>query len=194
MYATGLQNTRESPDAVISAFLGRSRNSIVELRLGEPMHTGNARNSVKSISLLLFLLLAFGGSLKAQTRMPSDSRSSYYYQAYDQGFRAGRADYDAGRTPSYHAALVTTAGVAAISQDYRNAFKLGYQDGYAGHSHGSDWYYQHHHHDADCDEDDEQGSEKWSCHEHHDNGKHKGWYKHHRPKHGRGDEDDNEQD
>src|SRR5258707_12911951 len=139
------------------------------------------KDSLKYLSLILFASVVVLVPLGAQDRIPNDSRGSYYYKAYDQGFRAGRADYDAGRPSSYHAALITTAGVAAISQDYRNAFKLGYQDGYAGHSRGSDWYYKRHHHDGDCDEDD-QGDGKWSCREHHDNGKHNGWYKHHHPK------------
>jgi len=153
------------------------------------MIMGKVRRSAKSLWPVFLLLLALAAPLGAQTRIPS----SYYYQAYDQGFRAGRADYDAGRAPSYHAALITTAGVAAISQDYRNAFKLGYQDGYIGRGHGSDWYYKHHHHDADCDEDDERGRDKWSCRGRHDNGKHKGWYKHHGPKN-KHDEDDDERD
>jgi hypothetical protein len=84
-------------------------------------------------------------SRAAQKRAPVVNKGSYYYRAYDQGFREGRGDYDAGRPHGYHAALVTTAGVASISQDYRNAFKLGYQDGYTGHQRGSDWYYRHHH-------------------------------------------------
>lgn len=139
----------------------------------------NGSGRFARVASLFFLLVALAGTVSAQG--PANYKSSYYYQAYDQGFRAGRADYDAGRAPSYHAALITTAGLSAISTDYRNAFKTGYQDGYSSRRHTSDWYYRNHHHDGDCDEDD-QGNGKWSCREHHDNGKHKGWYKHHGPK------------
>ena len=119
--------------------------------------------------------------------------SSYYYQAYDAGFRAGQADYNARRSSNYQAALVTTAGLAAISKDYRSAFKLGYQDGYSGYGRGwgNDWSYKHHHHDADCDEDDSRGEHDFSCRQHHDNGKHKGWYKKHH--HGSDDQGEDEQ-
>ena len=149
-------------------------------------------NSTRFVRALLLFFIAWGLTsvfLLAQDRPPSDPRGSYYYQAYDQGFRAGQADYQAGRGYGYHVALVTTAGVASVSSDYRNAFKLGYQDGYAGHKHGSDWYYRHHGHDSDCDEDDNRSQDKWGCREHHDNGKHKGWYKHHHPNHEDDDDD-----
>jgi hypothetical protein len=137
---------------------------------------------------MMFLFCLVGPvSLAAQNRQSNTYPGSYYYQAYDQGFRAGQSDYTAGRPYGYHAALVMTAGVAGLSQDYRNAFKLGYQDGYAPNRHGSDWYYRHHRHDSDCDEDDDRGNGNWSCRERHDNGKHKGWYKHHKHDH---DEDD----
>jgi len=135
---------------------------------------------------MLWFCLLVPISLAAENRAPSDYRGSYYYQAYDEGFRAGQSDYDAGRSYGYHAALVMTAGVAGILPDYRNAFKLGYQDGYAPNRRGSDWYYHHHRHDCDCDENDG-GNGNWSCRERHDNGKHKGWYKHHKNNH---DEDD----
>ena len=139
-------------------------------------------------TMLFLSCLVVPVSLAAGSRVPNTYPGSYYYQAYDQGFQAGRSDYDAGRPYSYHAALVMTAGVAGLSQDYRNAFRLGYQDGYGSNRRGSDWYYSHHRHDCDCDEDDDRGNGKWSCRERHDNGKHKGWYKHHG--HGRDDDDD----
>ena len=139
------------------------------------------------VRTILLFCLGVPISLMAEDRAPNDYRGSYYYQAYDQGFRAGRSDYEAGRPYGYHAALVMTAGVAGLSQDYRNAFKLGYQDGYAPKRRGSDWSYRHHRHDCDCDEDEDHGNGHWRCREHHDNGKHKGWYKHHKHDH---DEDD----
>jgi hypothetical protein len=136
---------------------------------------------------VVLFCLAVPVSLAAQNRAPNNYPGSYYYQAYDQGFQAGQSDYAAGRPYGYHAALVTTAGVWGFSQDYRNAFKLGYQDGYAPNKgRGSDWSWRHHRHDCDCDEDDDRGNANWSCRERHDNGKHKGWYKHH----GHGEDDD----
>jgi hypothetical protein len=148
--------------------------------------------SYQVIRIKLFIWLvaaAIPVSLVAQGRTPGDYRGSYYYQAYDQGFRAGQSDYNAGRPYGYHSALLMTAGVVAISQDYRNAFKLGYQDGYAGHGRGADWYYRNHRHDCDCDEDDRGVRGDWNCRARHDNGKHKGWYKHRHNKH---DEDDDD--
>jgi hypothetical protein len=147
--------------------------------MGDFVRTYHLKRCTWKMFLLSFVMGVVPVSLVAQNRVPSDYRGSYYYQAYDQGFRAGRADYLAGRPYGYHTALLTTAGLAGISQDYRNAFKLGYQDGYASHHRGSDWYYRHHRHDYDCDEDDDRGGKNWGCRERHDNGKHKGWYKHH---------------
>jgi hypothetical protein len=60
--------------------------------------------------LLSFVLGLVPVPMVAQNRAPSDYIGSYYYQAYDQGFRSGRADYLAGRPYGYHAALLTTAG------------------------------------------------------------------------------------
>ena len=159
---------------------------------GNIMQTDNSSRFVWALFLLAIVWGVVPVSLLAKDRPPSDSRGSYYYQAYDQGFRAGQADYRAGRPYGYHVALVSTAGVASISSDYRNAFKLGYQDGYAGHNHGSDWYYRHHRHDSDCDEDDDRGEDKWGCRDRHDNGKHKGWYKHHHTRHEDEDADDDD--
>lgn len=134
-----------------------------------------------------------------QNHAPNDSRGNYYRQAFDQGFRAGEADFRAGRPYNYQAALVATAGVAAISKDYRNAFKLGYQDGYAGHNRQSDWYYKNHRHNGDCKEGDKRGPDDWDCVDRHDNGRHTGWYKNQRHKnnhheHGDHQEHDGEDD
>ena len=151
--------------------------------------------SKRLLGTALLFSLALGVSsipLSAQTRSTTNSNNSYYRQAYDQGFRAGQADYNARRPFSYNTALVTSAGVQAISRDYRNAFKSGYQDGYAAHNRGSDYYYRRHQHDSDCNEDDSQGKDKWNCREHHDNGKHKGWYKHHHPKDDHDKDDDHD--
>lgn len=156
------------------------------------MQTELSKRVIRTIFMFCFVAGVIPVSMVAQNRVSTDYRSSYYYQAYDEGFRAGRADYDAGRPYSYHVALIMTAGVASISQDYRSAFKLGYQDGYSSHDRGSDWYYRHHRHDADCDEDDDRGRDNWSCRERHDNGKHKGWYKHAHHKQRGEDEDDDD--
>jgi len=129
---------------------------------GEFVRTDHLKRFTWMMLLFCFVLGMIPVAMVAQKRGPSDYRSSYYYQAYDQGFRAGRADYLAGRPYGYHVALVTTAGLAGISQDYRNAFKLGYQDGYANHDRDSEWYYRHHRHDCDCDVDDDGGRENWS--------------------------------
>ena len=139
-----------------------------------------------ALLLLFYLCVLVSGVSVAHAGTGKDYKDSYYYQAYDQGFRSGRADHLAGRAYGYHAALVITVGLQAFSQDYRNAFRLGYQDGYASPKRQSDWFYKHHGHDNDCDADDG-GKYNWGCREHHDNGKHKGWYKHH---HEDGDRDD----
>ena len=160
--------------------------------------------STKTASLLFLLWVAFAGAaipVAAQNYPANDPRGSYYRQAFDQGFRAGQADYQARRAYNYNGALITAGGVSAVSRDYRNAFRQGYQDGYAarGGNRQSDWYYKNHQHNTDCREregdnhdrenhDRDRNNTNWDCQERHDNGKHKGWYKKHRPK------DDNEND
>lgn len=158
------------------------------------MHKKYSSKTASSIFLFCVTFAVMAIPVLGQNYPPNDPRGSYYRQAFDQGFRAGQADFQARRASNYNAALVTTAGVAAISRDYRNAFKLGYQDGYAGHNRQSDWYYQHHQHNADCKEEDNRGPENWGCQERHDNGKHKGWYKKHRPKDDDHEDDDRKKD
>ena len=153
------------------------------------MQSHTYKRAVRTLVLSCFALGLASIPMAGQNQRAT---SRYYYQAYDAGFRAGQADFNAHRPPSYQTALVSTAGLAAISRDYRNAFKLGYQDGYSGYGRGrgSDWSYKHHHHDADCDADDGRGEHDWSCREHHDNGKHKGWYKkHHHGSDNQGEDD-----
>src|SRR5262249_34819206 len=119
---------RAAPDA--------DRSCQCRLILGDFVRTDRLKRFLWTMFLLSFALSA--NPLVAQNGVPNDYRGSYYYQAYDQGFRAGQADYLGGRPYGYHTALFTTAGLSGISPDYRNVFKLGYQDGYAGHRRGSD--------------------------------------------------------
>ena len=153
------------------------------------------RQIIRTLLLSCFALGLTSIPMVGQNQGGSNSTNAYYRQAYDSGFRAGQSDSNAHRSYSYNAALVTSAGVSAISSDYRNAFKLGYQDGYYGYGRdrGSDWSYKQHHHDSDCAVDNSRGEHDWSCREHHDNGKHKGWYKkHHQHSDDQGENEDND--
>ena len=150
----------------------------------------------RSIFLFSFALAICAMPALAQNNPPNYPGGTYYRQAYDQGFRAGQSDYRAGRNYNYSAALIATAGVTAISKDYRTAFRLGYQDGYSGHNRNSEWYYRHHQHNSDCrEEGDDRGPNQWGCSDHHDNGRHNGWYKHHHAKEdNQGNEDRGDED
>ena len=164
--------------------------------------------STKTASLIFLLWVAFASAVvpvAAQNYPANDPRGSYYRQAFDQGFRAGQADYQARRAYNYNGALVRSGGISAVSSDYRNAFRQGYQDGYSGRNNRqSDWYYKNHQHNTDCreregdnrdrDRDRDRNNTNWDCQERHDNGKHKGWYKKHGPKHNKHDDNDRDND
>ena len=141
------------------------------------------------VSNLLLLAIVLAGVLHTTATAQNTNTSSYYRQAYDQGFQAAQADANAGRPYSYQTALVTAGGLSGISRDYRNAFKAGYQDGYynRNNAQNGDYYYRRHHHDGDCVEDGspgQRGNSDFNCRGRHDNGLHRGWYKNH----GRGNE------
>ena len=141
------------------------------------------KSSFKASNLLLAILLA--GLLHTTAAAQYSNTSSYYRQAYDQGFQAAQSDSSAGRGYNYQTALVTAGGLSGISRDYRNAFQAGYQDGYYNRNNqninrNSDYYYQQHHHDTDCVENGQTGQPgNFNCQTRHDNGLHKGWYKNH---------------
>ncbi|GEM_PF-3974740 len=59
-------------------------------------------------------------------------RNSYVASAYDQGYQAGEMDYRYGRNYSVRAALISNAGLGALSRNYRDSFEQGYRDGYDG--------------------------------------------------------------
>ncbi len=164
---------------------------------------------IKISNFVLVLLVA--GLLQATAA--AQNTSTYYRQAYDQGFQAAQADANAGRAYNYQTALVTAGGLSGLSRDYRSAFQAGYQDGYynRNNAQNSDYYYNRHRHNSDCNENGSPGQRgtDFNCRTRHDNGQHKGWYKNHGNNgngkgngkgHGRGhgngkhDENDNERD